>query len=151
MLNNVTVQGRLCAAPELKTTPNGTAVVRFRIGCTRNYKNANGEYDSDFLNVIAWRGTAELVSKRFGKGDMIIVSGSLKTGSYSDKDGKKVYTTDIEADSVYFVGSKPKPDDSGYFPDEPPAPDSRVAAPKMDTAADERAAFANAPSDDYPF
>lgn len=133
MLNNVTVQGRLCAAPELKTTPNGTAVVRFRIGCTRNYKNANGEYDSDFLNVIAWRGTAELVSKRFGK------------------DGKKVYTTDIEADSVYFAGSKPKPDDSGYFPDEPPAPDSRAAAPKMDTAADEVAAFANAPADDYPF
>lgn len=122
MLNQVIVQGRLCAAPEIKQTPNGTAVVRFRIGCTRNYKNANSEYDSDFLNVIAWRGTAELISKHFTKSDMIIIQGSLKTGSYDDKDGKKVYTTDIEASSVYFAGSKPKINDSGYYPDDPPIP-----------------------------
>lgn len=155
MLNQVIVQGRLCAAPELKTTSSGTPAVRIRLGVTRNYKNPNGEYDSDFINVIAWRGTAELITKHFGKGDMIIVRGSIKTGNYTNSDGVKIYTTDVEADSVYFAASKSgaKPNDSGYYPDEPPAPSTPPSAPKPapGSAAAEAAEFANAATDDYPF
>ncbi|MBP0983067.1 MAG: single-stranded DNA-binding protein [Oscillospiraceae bacterium] len=145
MLNNVTVQGRLCADPELRQTQSGTSVVRFRIGCSRNYKNPNGEYDSDFISVTAWKGTADLIAKHFHKGDMLIVEGSIRSGSYDDKDGKKVYTTEIEAHSVYFCGSKPKANDSGYYPDEPPAP-------PMNTKTGGSAAFDTAGTDDdYPF
>ena len=156
MLNEVIVQGRLCAAPELKTSPSGTPVVKIRLGITRNYKNAEGNYDSDFVSVVAWRGTAELISKHFGKGDMIIVRGSIQTGSYTNSDGVKVYTTDIVADSVYFAGgSKQKHSDSGYYPDEPPAPVSQPAPASppspANSVADERQSFANAPADDYPF
>ena len=145
MLNKSIVHGRLVAAPELKQTPNNTSVTRFRIAIPRNYKNSNGEYDSDFVSIIAWRGTAELVAKHFGKGDMIIVEGSLRSGSYEDKDGKKVYTTEIEANSVYFAGSKPKAnassDNNGYYPDDvpPPPPPPQSSFEQAD------------PDDDYPF
>ena len=145
MLNKSIVQGRLVAAPELKQTPNGTSVTRFRIAIPRNYKNANGEYDSDFISITAWKGAAELVAKHFGKGDMIIVEGSLRSGSYEDKDGKKVYTTEIEANSVYFAGSKPKAnassDNNGYYPDDvpPPPPPPQSSFEQAD------------PDDDYPF
>ena len=153
MLNQVIVQGRLCAAPELKTTSSGTSAVRIRLGVTRNYKNPNGEYDSDFINVIAWRGTAELITKHFGKGDMIIVRGSIKTGNYTNSDGVKIYTTDVEADSVYFAGGAKKTEhnDSGYYPDEPPAPPVRNNSPEPGSLAADREAFATAPTDDYPF
>ncbi len=142
MLNKSIVQGRLVAAPELKQTLNNTAVTRFRIAIPRNYKNSNGEYDSDFVSIIAWRGTAELVAKHFGKGDMIIVEGSLRSGSYEDKDGKKVYTTEIEANSVYFAGSKPKAnansDNNGYYPDDvpPPPPPPQSAFEQTDSDDD---------------
>lgn len=155
MLNDVTIQGRLCAAPELKTSTNGTQVVRIRLGVTRNYKNANGEYDSDFVSVIAWRAAAEFIAKHFGKGDMIIVRGCIKTGEYTNSDGVRKFTFDVEADSVYFAASKSgaKPNDSGYYPDEPPAPSTPPSAPKPapGSAAAEAAEFANAATDDYPF
>lgn len=148
MLNKVTIQGRLCADPEIKTTQSGTQCVNFRIGCTRNYKNHDGGYDSDFINVTAWKGTAELISKHFRKGDMIIVEGEFRSGSYTDRDGKKVYTTGIEAGLVHFASnSKPRADASGYYPDEPEAP----VAPDAPVAPVAPTSGQTNSDDDYPF
>lgn len=150
MLNKVTIQGRLCADPEMKTTQSGIFCANFRIGCTRNYKNPDGGYDSDFISVTAWKGTAELISKHFRKGDMIIVEGSLRSGSYTDCDGKKVYTTRIDAAAVYFAGnSRKSSDSSGYYPDEPGVP---VAPGATDTPDSGQAfSYQSNSDDDYPF
>lgn len=106
MLNNVIIMGRLCAAPELKHTQNGTAVTAFTIAVERDYSSGN-EKRTDFLDVVAWRSTAEFVTKYFGKGQLIAVKGSLRTEIY-DKDGEKRKRVNIVADQVYFAGSKAK-------------------------------------------
>ena len=105
-MNKAILVGRLTRAPELKTTASGTNVCSFSIAVNRRYKNAEGNYDTDFINCTAWRQTAEFVSKYFTKGRMIGVVGSIQTRNYDDKDGKKVYVTEVAADEVYFVESK---------------------------------------------
>lgn len=105
-MNKAILVGRLTRDPELKTTANGTNVCSFSIAVNRRYKNAEGNYDADFINCTAWRQTAEFVSKYFTKGRMIGVVGSIQTRNYDDKDGKKVYVTEVAADEVYFVESK---------------------------------------------
>lgn len=103
-MNIVTLMGRLTAEPELKSTQNGLNYCRFTVAVDRPY-NKDKEKQTDFISCIAWRTTAEFICKYFSKGNRIALSGSIQTGSY-EKDGQKVYTTDVIAEKVYFCESK---------------------------------------------
>ena len=105
-MNKVILMGRLTKDVEMRQTPNGIAVARFAIAVNRRFKNANGEYDVDFINCIAWRKTGEFISRYFQKGSMIAVVGSIQTRSWDGNDGKKHYATEVIVDEVYFTGSK---------------------------------------------
>ncbi len=105
MLNCAVIMGRLTADPELRQTPNGVSVARFTVAVDRSFARAGEERKTDFITVVAWRQTAEFVSKYFQKGSMIAVQGSIQTGSY-EKDGAKRYTFEVVADNVSFCGSK---------------------------------------------
>lgn len=106
MLNKITVMGRMTRDPELRRTNSGTAVTGFTIACERDFKADNGEREADFIECVAWRNTAEFVSKYFAKGRMAVVSGRLQTRNWTDKDGNKRKATEIIAESVYFGDSK---------------------------------------------
>lgn len=107
MLNHIVIMGRLTRDPELRCTSNGTSVASFTLAVDRDFKNANGDRETDFIDVVAWRNTAEFVYKHFGKGRMAVVSGRLQIRTWTDKDGSKRKTAEIVADSVYFGDSKP--------------------------------------------
>lgn len=117
MLNKTFQMGRLTHDPELRRTQSGTPVCSFSIACERDFKNANGERDTDFFDCVAWRQTAEFVSQYFTKGRMAIVEGRLQNRDWTDKEGNKRRSTEIIASSVYFGDSKPKDSGAG----EPPA------------------------------
>lgn len=103
-MNNVSLIGRLTKDPELKTTQSDLPVCRFTVAVDRTYSKDQ----TDFINCIAWRKTAEFISSYFSKGQRIALTGSIQTGSYTDKDGKTVYTTDINVNNVEFCESKKK-------------------------------------------
>ena len=105
-MNKVVLVGRLTAKPELRYTASNTAYTRFSVAVNRNFTNADGRRDADFINVIAWRKQAETISRYFDKGNLIAIEGRLQTGSYDDKDGNKRYVTEVIADNVEFLGSK---------------------------------------------
>lgn len=105
-MNKVVLVGRLTAKPELRYTPQNTAYTRFSVAVNRNFTNAEGKRDADFINVVAWRKQAETISKFFDKGNLIALEGRLQTGSYDDKDGNKRYTVDVALDNFEFVESK---------------------------------------------
>ena len=105
-MNKVVLVGRLTAKPELRYTPQNTAYTRFSVAVNRNFTNADGKRDADFINVVAWRKQAETISKYFDKGNLIALEGRLQTGSYDDKDGNKRYTVDVALDNFEFVESK---------------------------------------------
>lgn len=105
MLNHVNVMGRMTKDPEMRRTEN-SAVTSFTVAVDRDFKNKDGNKDTDFFNCVAWKNTAEFVSKYFHKGSMAVVSGRLQTRSWTDKDGNKRSTTEIVADNVYFGESK---------------------------------------------
>ena len=107
-MNKVNLIGRLTKDPELKTTGNGVSVASFTLAVNRRYKNADGSYDADFISCVAWRQSAEYLSKNYSKGDMVGISGSIQTRSY-DKDGTKVYITEVIADEIHYVGGTKKP------------------------------------------
>ena len=106
MLNRITMTGRLTADPELHKTQSDVSVVSFSVANQRNFKNADGERDTDFFDVVAWRSTAEFVSSYFRKGSLITVDGRLQTRRYTDKSGNKRVATEIVADNVFFGDSK---------------------------------------------
>lgn len=106
MLNKVIVMGRLVRDPELRRTNSGTAVASFTIACDRDFKSDGGEREADFIECVAWRNTAEFVSKYFTKGRMAVVSGRFQTRNWTDKEGNKRKATEIVAESVYFGDSK---------------------------------------------
>lgn len=114
-MNNVTLMGRLTADPELRQTQSGISCCRFTVAVNRKSKNQNGEYDTDFISCTAWRQTAEFVSKYFSKGKMIALTGTLRTGSYTDKNHSDVthYTTDVFVENVEFCGDKNSGNNSG--------------------------------------
>lgn len=129
MLNKSILVGRLTKDPELKTTGNGISVCTFTIAVNRRFKNADGNYDADFINCVAWRNTAEFLVKYFEKGSMIAVAGSIQTRNY-EKDGHKVYITEVVADEVNFVSGSSKSKDSSdksnddiNLPPDMPVPD----------------------------
>lgn len=106
MLNEVILMGRLTRDPELRRTGNGTAVASFSLAVDRDFKGQDGERETDFIDIVAWRGTAEFVSKYFTKGRMAVVKGRLQVRDWTDKDGAKRRSTEVLAESVYFSDSK---------------------------------------------
>jgi single-strand DNA-binding protein len=98
--------GRLIADPELRTTPSGISVTSFCVAVDRSYVKSGEERQTDFINVVAWRQTADFVTRYFHKGSMIAVQGSIQTRSYEDKNGNKRTAVEIVADKVSFCGSK---------------------------------------------
>ncbi|WP_077534345.1 single-stranded DNA-binding protein [Massiliimalia massiliensis] len=108
MLNRITMTGRLTSDPELRKTNAGISVTGFSIANQRNFKNAAGEFDTDFFDVEAWRTTADFIVNHFSKGSMITVDGRLQTQKYQDKNGNNRTSIRIIADNVYFGDSKSK-------------------------------------------
>ena len=106
MLNKIFIMGRLTRDPELRRTQSGTAVTSFSLAVDRDYKSQSGEKETDFIDVVAWRSTAEFVSKYFTKGSMAAVSGRLQIREWTDREGGKRTTAEVVADNVYFGESK---------------------------------------------
>ena len=105
-MNKVEIVGRLTRDVEIRTTESGTVTARFSIAVSRRFKNVEGVYEADFINCVAFGKTAEFIEKYFSKGSMIGVTGRIQTGSYTNKDGQKVYTTDVVIEECEFVTSK---------------------------------------------
>ena len=149
-LNKVILIGNLTADPELKQTPSGISVVSFTIAINRRYQSKNateGQQTADFINIVAWRQTAEFVTRYFKKGKPILVCGSLQSRSYTDGQGNKRYITEVVADEVGFVESKADANGgaSQYTPDAYTTPsysNTDTIAPKFEAVSEE---------DDLPF
>lgn len=143
-MNKVQLVGRLTRDPELRTTGNGVSVCSFTVAVNRRFRNAQGEYEADFINCVAWRQSAELLAKYFAKGRMVGLVGSIQTRNY-EKDGQRVYVTEVSVEEVHFVESR---NASG---------DSAQSAPGMTTYSepsfDMDSGFTAMPSadDDLPF
>jgi len=103
LINRVVLVGRLTKDPELRFTPNGIASCRFTVAVNRTFKGQNGEQEADFINCQAWRKQAENLANFMKKGGLIGLEGRIQTGSYEGQDGKRVYTTDVVADSIQFL------------------------------------------------
>ena len=108
-MNSVNLIGRLTNKPTFGYTNNNIAYARFTLVVNRNFKNANGERQADFINCVAYRKTAELINQYTNKGDLLGVEGRIQTGSYTASDGSKKYTTDVVIENIYFLKSKEKP------------------------------------------
>lgn len=103
MINRVVLVGRLTKDPDLRYTPSGVAVARFTLAVNRTFSNAQGEREADFINCTVWRKQAENTANFLKKGSLAGVEGRIQTGSYEGQDGKRVYTTEVVADSVQFL------------------------------------------------
>ena len=106
MLNKILLMGRLVKNPDLRRTQSGTAVASFTLAVDRDFKAQSGEKETDFIDIVAWRNTAEFVSKYFTKGRMAVVEGRLQLRDWKDKDGNKRRNAEVLADNVYFADSK---------------------------------------------
>ena len=120
MLNQMFIMGRLTRDPELRHTGSGTPVASFTVAVDRDFKTKDGEKETDFIDVVAWRNTAEFVSKHFGKGRMAVVAGRLQMRKWTDKDGNNRVSAEVVADNIYFGDSKK--DDSASFGNALPFP-----------------------------
>lgn len=138
MFNLVVLTGRLTADPELKTTPNGISVTSFSIAVNRNYASGE-ERQTDFINIVAWRRTAEFITKYFKKGSLIGIEGSIQTRRYQDKNGNNRTAFEVVANNVQFVESKR---------DSAPATES---ASFSNAGVDDFADLGDASDDDLPF
>lgn len=128
MLNHIVVMGRLTRDPELRKTPAGVSVASFSVAVDRDYAQQNGEKETDFLDVVAWRNTAEFAAKYFTKGRMAVISGRLQIRAWQDKEGNKRRTAEILAENLYFGDSKKEdsnasaPASTGFTPTVTPMP-----------------------------
>lgn len=111
MLNKIFIMGRLTRDTELRRTQNGTAVTSFTLAVDRDFKNADGSKDTDFIDVVAWRATAEFVVKYFAKGRMAVVEGRLQMRDWTDKEGNKRRNAEVLANSIYFGDNKKDTED----------------------------------------
>lgn len=146
MLNKVILMGRFTKDPELRSTPQSVSVCNFRLAVTRNYKNG-GSYESDFIDCVAWRNTAEFVSKYFKKGNLVCVEGSLQSRNW-EQDGQKRTAVEVMVDNTYFVESKKDSAEGGSYIPSAPAPS--VSAPSAGAfASNDFSAIDDA--DDLPF
>ena len=103
MINNVTLIGRLTRDAELRYTPSNIATAQFNIACNRNFKNANDEYDADFINCVMWREQAERFCNWTRKGMLVGITGRIQTRSYENNDGKRVYVTEVVAENFQIL------------------------------------------------
>ncbi len=106
MLNHIVLMGRLTRDPELRRTGSGIAVASFTLAVDRDYAAQGAERETDFIDIVAWRNTAEFVSKYFSKGRMAVVSGRLQIRNWNDKEGNKRRSAEVVADNIYFGESK---------------------------------------------
>lgn len=113
MLNRAIIMGRITHDLEIRQTPNGASVLRFNVAVDRPAARQGGERQTDFITCVAWNQRAEFINRYFGKGRMIAVEGSIRTGSYDDKNGVKRYTTEIWVDNTSFTG-EPKAQNGNY-------------------------------------
>lgn len=152
MLNHIVLMGRLTHDPELRRTGSGIAVASFSLAVDRDFGSSanNGEKETDFIDIVAWRNTAEFVSKYFTKGRMAVVSGRLQIRNWTDKEGNKRRSAEVVADNVYFGDSKRDAagDNGGYSP----APSYGYSAPSAPAAGSSHgyaAPAAPAPASDF--
>ena len=106
MLNRIILMGRLTRDPELRRTQSGTAVTSFTLAVDRDFKSADGTKDTDFIDVVAWKGTAEMAAKYLSKGRMAVVKGRLQLRDWTDKEGNKRRSAEVMAESVFFADSR---------------------------------------------
>ena len=131
MLNKIMLMGRLVRDPELRHTGSGTAVASLTLAVDRDYKSQSGEKETDFIDIVAWRSTAEFVCKYFTKGRMVVVEGRLQVRDWTDKDGGRRRSAEVVAENVYFGDSKRAVSDSdthsaGEFTELPPEEEGRL-------------------------
>lgn len=154
MYNKITLMGRICAAPEMKTTQNGITYARFRIAVNRRFHSKNEENKVDFFNVIAWRGTAEFICRYFGKGSMIMLDGEMQTQQYEDRNGKQAAWYEVAVDRVCFTGEPKKENgynrNSGRTNGNNRTYSNRHNGYDRSSYRNEQEKF-NDPQDDYPF
>ena len=122
MINNVVLMGRLVATPELRSTGTGVSVASFTLAVDRSYAKQGEQRQADFIDCVAWRSTAEFITKYFQKGSMIAVTGSIQTRNYEDKNGNKRKAVEVIVDNVSFCGSKAETDTSNAYSAPAPAP-----------------------------
>lgn len=105
-MNNINLIGRLTKDPEMKSTQTGVSVCNFTLAVDRKYKDKNGERETDFINCVAWRSTAEFIARFMTKGQRIGVTGSLQVSTYDDRDGQRQWKTEVVVESAYFADGK---------------------------------------------
>lgn len=153
-MNKAILIGRLTRDPELRTTPTGRNVCQFSVAVNRTYTNANGEREADFINCVVWDKQAENLSKYQKKGNQIAVEGRIQTRNYDDKDGKKVYVTEILATNISFLDAKSS-SNGGSFNNLPEPPMEEVNnAPTVSVEKDPFEAFGDSieiSDNDLPF
>lgn len=115
-MNNCTFMGRFTKDPELKTTTGGTSVCSFSLAVDRRFKDADGNKQADFIDFVAWKGTAEFISKFFKKGDMIAIAGELQTRTYETQDGSKRKVSEVIVNDARFCGGKSNGNAGSDFP-----------------------------------
>lgn len=148
-MNKVVLIGNFARDPELRMLDSGVALCRFTLAVNRRVPNAQGVREADFIQCVAWRQTAEFVSRYFTKGKKCALTGSIQVRSYEAQDGSKRYSTEVVVDEVEFVDRAPQQGgsgDDGYVP--PPAPPARGRSQNMENANDD---FVQVDDDDLPF
>ena len=147
MLNVAVIMGRLAADPELRHTPNGVAVTSFTLAVDRSYARAGTERQTDWIDVVAWRQTAEFVCKYFTKGQLMAVTGSIQTRNYEDRNGNNRKAVEIQATEVNFASSKRE---GGSMGGDPSYGQPRASAPAQPAAFSEPApAYSSGSSEDF--
>lgn len=132
MLNRIILQGRMCSDPELRHTGTGTAVASFTLAVDRDFKDQSGNRETDFIDVTAWRNTAEFVSRYFTKGRMAVVSGRLQIRGWTDKDGNKRRNAEVVADNIYFGDSQKTAQSGAEAPTDGYTPGEFAELPEVD-------------------
>ncbi len=133
-MNQVQLVGNICRDPDYRTMQSGITCCQFTVACQRRYKNAQGQYEADFINCVAWRERADFVHKYFLKGQKIGLTGTLQTRSYDAQDGSKRYVTEVIVENVEFVERRQDGGSGGNYgqPSSPPATQQRNEQQRMD-------------------
>ncbi len=145
MINSVIIMGRLTADPELRTTASGLSVTSFTVAVDRRFQRQGEDRQTDFISVVAWRQTADFVTRFFRKGQMIAVQGSLQVRNYEDKNGNKRTAYDVVADNVSFCGSKNEGGNNSY------ASARQDSAPAVSYQSADAGSFSVLPDDNQGF
>ena len=141
-MNKAILIGRLTRDPELRTTPTGRNVCQFSVAVSRSFTNANGEREADFINCVVWDKQAENLVRYQHKGNQIAVEGRIQTRNYDDKDGKRVYVTEILANNISFLDSKNSSNNGGSFSNLPEPPmQEQESIPEVETVSVEKDPF----------